>query len=181
MFFIKFKTTLIDDIREEVKKIIPVNFTNSTKLDYVNGHRFNTEIILSLISIKKLLFSMNLTSEDVALCGFTVCLPHQEIKLHADRGIYRLSMNIPITEATGTFVNFYKTISEPIEIVKGRNIYYSFKEEDCQLAEVLETDTPSIIDTKIPHRVINNTDFTRVMLLIRFKNSIDFSKFSNLV
>ena len=178
MFFIKFETPIINDIRKEVNDLIPSDFTKSTKLGYIDSYQYTNDTILSLTSVKKLLHSLNLSLEDVALCAFTVCLPGQGLPLHVDKGPYQLSMNIPITESTGTFVNFYKTSFDPIEIIHGNNRYYYLKERNCTLADVLETDGPCIVDTSVPHKVINNTNQTRIMLLIRFKPKIKFSDFN---
>jgi hypothetical protein len=178
MFFIKFETPIINDIRKEVNDLIPSDFVQSTRLGYIDNYQHTTDKILSLTSVKELLYSLNLSLEDVAICAFTVCLPDQGLPLHIDKGPYQLSMNIPITESKGTFVNFYKSTSPPIEVFNGNNRYYSVIESDCTLADILETDGPCIVDTSVPHKVINNTSQTRIMLLIRFKSKIKFSDFN---
>ena len=178
MFFIKFETPIINDIRKEVNNLITSDLVKSTGLNYINNYQYTNNIILSLTSVKELLHSLNLSLEDVALCTFSVCLPRQGLTLHVDNGPYQLSMNIPITESRGTFVNFYKSTSPPIEVFEGSNRYYSLKESDCTLADILETDGPCIVDTTVPHKVINSTNQTRIMLLIRFKPKIKFSDFN---
>lgn len=177
MYFIKFNTPIIDDIRREVNEFIPNDFAKNTKLGYVGNHQITHEKILSLTSIKNLFTSLNLKIEDVALCVFSVCMPKQGFQIHIDKGQYQLSMNIPLNESVGSYVNFYKTETTPVELTVGPNSFYSIDDKDCTLVARVETDRPCIIDTKIPHKVINNTDRIRTLLLIRFKPEIKFSHF----
>ncbi len=177
MYFKKFNTSHYENIRQEIENILPAEFLQTTKLGYINNSVRTTDMILSLDSINQLINDLSLKHTDIALCGFTVCKPNQGLPIHVDKGPFCLSMNIPITYSKGTFVNFYDNFGPVSVINNGSNIYYSVKEENCKLVETLETDTPCIIDTTVPHKVINNTEHTRVMLLMRFIPKIKFSDF----
>jgi len=175
MLYAKLNIDYLNEIRKEVFDFLPEEFLQNTKLGYIVDQSYTTSYIKSLSSIKRLIDSLELSISDISICAFTVCLPGQNIPIHIDRGFYKLSLNIPITDTTGTVVNFYKLTGSPTLVDTGKNKYISFDESTTTIVETLDTDSPCIIDTTVPHKVVNNTDRTRVMLLIRFKPNIKFN------
>ena len=176
MYCTKLKINFVEEIRKDIFTILPPDFATFTRGGaYINGWKNTTQLILSLESVQKLLKAIKVDAKSVKVCGFTVTMPGDFLLLHIDKGPFKLSLNVPMTDTSGSFLNFYTCSSEPFEVNNGLNVYYSVKEEDCTLAESVHTDSPCLVDTTVPHKIYNNTDKVRVMLLIRLDESIDFS------
>lgn len=172
----KFQTEYIQDIQKEVISLLPNDFMKETTLRYITGFKDTNNKILGLLSIQKLLISLNLNTEHIISCSFTICKPNENIPIHVDKGPYTLSINIPILNSKKTFVHFYESKEPPNEI-SITTPYLSFKEDSCNLLETVETDSPYIINTKIIHKVVNDTKNDRLMLLMRLNPNIEFSHF----
>lgn len=173
MLYCKFDLDNLQEIRNKVKKILPDDFLNAEcKLDYIYKSReYTTKQILDLDVIKNLLHQFGMSVKDVEVCGFTVVAPNNTLPLHVDKGPFRYSLNIPLTDTDdqGTIVNFFQS-SAPLEIkTNGLNSYFSIDKSKCNLICKLVTNKPCIIDTSAIHSVENNTKHLRVMLLIRLK------------
>ena len=174
MLYAKLNIDYLKEIQQDVLNLLPDDFLQNTKLGYVLDQSYTTNYIKSLSSIKRLIDSLGRSIDDISICAFTVCLPKQGLPIHIDKGFYKLSLNIPITDTTDTSVNFYKLTAPPSVVNNGKNKYFSFDEFNTAIIETAVTDRPCIIDTTVPHKVVNNTDRIRVMLLIRFNPNIKF-------
>lgn len=118
--------------------------------------------------------------QPVRLYRYYVTPPHQKLRIHIDGSIPTIpfGLNIPITGTKNTFHNIYEcdtsNIVMPNTIDIGRMAALYPKDlSKLRLLESLEITVPHVINTEIMHGVVNDTDFHRVMLALRwmpFKN-----------
>jgi hypothetical protein len=85
---------------------------------------------------------------------------------------YALAINIPIKNTEDTHTEFYEYIDGPVKNMEfgSHNIIYSFYGK-ANLKEIdrFSLTKPAILNTTVPHSVINNTDKDRFALTFRFK------------
>jgi len=155
------------EIQQEVLKLIPENLLNQTTLTYIKNSK---EIFLSIPVLHDFLKSkiMHWSVMDIAV---NITTGNTNGNIHVDSGPYIYSLNIPIIGCENTWINFFKADSDykiiTIENKGKTHNFFKYTEDQCELIYEVETNRPYILGTKTPHKVINKSDQTRIMLLIR--------------
>jgi len=164
-------------IQEKVFSMFPKELLN-TKVNNLFYLPDNVNLFLSIPELHNELDKLGLTA-NVFSFAFYIVPPTAGTPIHIDSGDMTHSFNIPIKNCENTFLNFYKTESQPFKntyVMYDKNInYYSFSPADCTLTDKLEMTTPHIIKVKEPHNVINLNNRSRITLLVRLKSNIDLS------
>lgn len=167
----------LSEIQKEVLSKIPDNELANTSLFYLKDHY---DLFLNGTLLGLTLDKMNMF-EYVLGVGLIVVMPNSGIPIHCDSGLYRHSLNIPIQGYNKTYVNFFKPLEEPkmIQVNKSSesyqqgHTYLRYDEDKCELISRFESISPYLMDTQVPHNVYNNSDVTRIMLLVRLKHTIN--------
>jgi hypothetical protein len=85
---------------------------------------------------------------------------------------YVLAINIPIKNTEGTYTAFYEYIDGPVQNMEfGRHdiIYRYYGKANLNEIDRYALSKPVILNTTVPHSVINNTDKDRFALTFRFE------------
>lgn len=130
--------------------------------------------LLKNSKFKQLLNDLKLTPHANYGIALNLTKPNSAMPIHTDIGEFVYSFNIPIAGYSNSCVNIYESISEPVivkDLINGE--FIKFTEDNCRLVEQFKTDCPYILNTQIPHKVVNNSDETRLMLLVRLCKSFD--------
>jgi len=165
-----YRTIKIDNlavIQEEVLKKIPENLLNNTNLTYIEN---NKKIFLGIPELYNFLESIKI-NEFVGSIAINVTTAQSNGNCHVDSGPYKYSINIPILNCENTFIDFYKVTGDHqivyVEKHGTRHHFFKYTEDQCELIYRGDTSVPYLLGTKTPHRVINDSDNIRIMLLIR--------------
>lgn len=180
MYHKKIFISNLDVLQKEVRGIIPDDFTEVKQLGYLGTWQETRSLILSLPSIQSCLSELGLDDDKISIVAILNCTPQSSTPIHLDNGPYKISLNIPIQHCDDTYVYFYKTKVDPQKKFNGQNNYFRYEETDCELDEKVETNQPYLLDTMTPHKVVNNTNNTRIMLLVRMTREINFDYFDHL-
>lgn len=156
-------------IQEEVLKRIPKDLLDKNNLTYIEN---NKEIFLGIKELYDFLESIKM-NWSVGTIAVNVTNARDAGNFHIDSGPYRYSLNIPIQNCENTFIDFFKVDGDYQTIYVedkghgGKHHFFRYTEDQCELMYRGDTSMPYILSTKTPHRVVNESDKTRVMLLIR--------------
>ena len=164
----------IKTIQEKVIDVFPKeSLSEKDNLFYLPN---NLDIFMNIPELKKELDNLNWTNY-VHSFGFYTIQKSYGTPLHIDSGTCQYSLNIPILNCKNTFVNFYKTNTEPVKssyMAFGKLIdYYKYNITDCVLQDKLEMTSPHVIKVKEVHNVTNINSLPRITLLIRLKKEIN--------
>jgi hypothetical protein len=157
----------LTEIQQEVLKSIPENLLNQTTLTYIENSK---KIFLGIPVLYDFLKSktMHWSVGDIAV---NITQAKDAGNFHVDSGPYKHSLNIPIIGGENTWINFFKVDSDykvvTVENQGKTHHFYRYTEDQCELIYEAETSSPYLLGVKTPHRVINKSDQTRIMLLIR--------------
>jgi len=157
----------LSEIQQEVLKLIPENLLDKTMLTYIENSK---EIFLSIPVLIDFLKSKNMYNSvmDIAI---NITQGNTNGNIHIDSGPYKHSLNIPIIGCDNTCIDFFKANSDYTVVTvenKGKtHHFFKYTEDQCDLIYEGDTSVPYILGTKTPHRVVNKSDQTRIMLLIR--------------
>ena len=155
------------EIQQEVLKFISPNLLNQSSLTYIENSK---EIFLSIPVLLNFLKSKNM-HQSVMNIAINITLGNNQGNIHVDSGPYNHSLNIPIVGSDNTWINFFKANSDYKVITvenKGKtHHFFKYTDDQCELIHKAETNQPYLLGTKTPHKVINKSDQTRIMLLIR--------------
>lgn len=157
----------LSGIQQGVLKLIPEYLLNRTTLTYIENSK---NIFLGVSELSDFLKS-NKMYDSVGSIAVNVTVGKSTGNYHVDSGPYEHSLNIPIMGCENTWINFFKVNSD-YTIVKVENRgkthqFFRYTEDQCELIYEAETSKPYMLGVKTPHRVVNNSDQTRIMLLIR--------------
>jgi len=171
----KIKIKNLKQIQQDALSIFPKERYDSTSFFFLPD---SAKTFLKFKSIRTMLDSYGLTSYVEKCCvGYSAISPKIRIPIHKDSGGFTYSFNIPLTESKKSFVNFYETAVEPKLIIADNEKndkalhYYDYNINDCTVIDKLETSSPYVLDTQVPHDVYNGSDEFRIMLLLRIDNS----------
>lgn len=167
----------LSEIQQEVLSKIPDNELEKSSLFYLKDHY---DLFLNGTLLGSSLAKINIL-EYVSGVALIVVTPKSGIPIHCDSGPYRHSLNIPIRNYEKTYVSFYEPLEEPkmVRIDKPNDshehghVYLNYDIDKCKLLNRFESISPYIMDTQVPHNVYNNSDVTRIMLLVRLKHTIN--------
>jgi hypothetical protein len=157
----------LNEIQQEVLKLIPKNLLDQTTLTYIENSK---EIFLSIPTLYDFLKSkkMHWSVGDIAI---NITQGNDAGNFHMDSGPYKHSLNIPIIGCENTWINFFKVNSDykvaTVENKGKTHHFYRYTEDQCELIYEAETSNPYLLGVKTPHRVINKSNQTRIMLLLR--------------
>ena len=168
---IRYKTVDIPnliEIQEKVLEVISSTDITSTNLFYLKDLSFE---LLKIKPLKNLIDEHSLMDHICDYIALNVTAPHNEIPIHIDTGKFVYSFNIPITSCKNTYVNLYDSkIESKLKQLPNGVYYQGYDTDDCELVEQVEVTTPYFLNTNLPHNIVNNSDDTRIMLLIRLDN-----------
>lgn len=85
---------------------------------------------------------------------------------------YLLAINIPVKNTEGTYTDFYEYIDGPVknmEFERHDIIYRYYGKANLKEIDRYSLSKPVILNTTVPHSVINNTDKDRFVLTFRFE------------
>lgn len=155
------------EVQQEVLKKIPENLLGSSNLTYIEN---NKNIFLSIPVLYDFLKSIQM-QRSVLSVAVNITKGNNKGNIHVDSGLFKHSLNIPILGCENTCIDFFKANSD-YEIITINNQgkshhFFRYSEDQCELIYKGDTAVPYILGTKTPHRVVNNSDKTRIMLLIR--------------
>jgi len=174
MTFIPIHIENLSQIQDAILKMIDVPDYQGATLFYPSD---NKKLVAEVDSLTQYLSNVDLIS-DILGVAVIIVNPDTRIPIHKDTGDYTYSLNIPLSGYDKTFVNFYNTDAHDnvIKVPKQEgqssgHAYNKFELKDCDLSSSHESNTPYIMDTRVPHDVVNDTDTTRIFLLIRLKQS----------
>lgn len=155
------------EIQQEVLKLIPENLLNKTTLTYIENSKeifLNIPVLNDFLRSKKMYWS-------VGNIAINITQGHDAGNFHMDSGPFKHSLNIPIIGCENTWINFFKVNGDyKIVTVENKGVahhFFRYTEDQCELIYEAETIRPYMLGVKTPHRVINKSDQTRIMLLIR--------------
>lgn len=155
------------EIQQEVLKLIPENLLNQTTLTYIEN---NKEVFLGIPSLYDFLKSKTM-HWSVGNIAINITQGQDAGNYHMDSGPFKYSLNIPIVGCENTWINFFKVDGDYKVVTvenKGKtHHFYRYTEDQCELIYEAETNQPYLLGVKTPHRVVNKSDQTRIMLLIR--------------
>lgn len=139
-----------------------INFENFCK---------NVPEILTMFS------PLNITPNRVSLITAVTPDPDKfDIGIHRDHTDIPVRINVPILNCECSQTKFWRTKSEPvIEYIPGTIIpYFYLKESDCELADILVLDKPTVIRISEPHSVHVGEKVPRLALTIEFEENIEY-------
>ena len=120
-------------------------------------------------------------SEYVYDIGINAMMPKTELPIHIDTGPFEWSLNIPVYSFTDSNILFYKTEETPVlKRIKNnpRITYLGFESENTMTPyKEISGDSAMLLNVRKPHKVTNFGNKTRIMILIRLKNSFDIKNY----
>lgn len=105
--------------------------------------------------------------------------PNGMLPIHTDTGDYTYSLNIPMHNFEDGDTVFYSTSVEPVFMPRsnGSGSYQKFMPEHCTETERFTLNRPALMNTQVPHSVINSSSTSRIALGLRLAHSFDESPF----
>ena len=85
---------------------------------------------------------------------------------------YLLAINVPVKNTEGTYTDFYEYIDGPVknmEFERHDITYRYYGKANLKEIDRYSLSKPVVLNTTIPHSVINNTDKDRFVLTFRFE------------
>ena len=161
----------LTEIQREVLNILPDDLFSQTTIVRLPEY---DEQILALPCIQRVLgdfgFAPYVKSVQLHVTGPNVTIP-----IHCDVG-FTYSFNIPIANCDKTYVSWFETDTQP-ELTRVRDnpvglTYERFDPDNCNQIERVEINTPYLLNVRVPHRVENTHNQTRLMLLCRLHQDI---------
>ena len=110
---------------------------------------------------------------EVMHIGYISVNPNTIQQAHIDSGESSLALNFPVINCNNVTTEFFKLESKDLTIrhSKGTNLpYYHFDNTDKDIIGSFTLTQPTLLNIKMPHSVVNNTELERISLSFRFKN-----------
>ena len=178
---------------QEIQDAVANTFPEMTDLKMTGVFVLPKNKVLEIRQLKKLLKKLGLFSHIevvnaiVAPTGYSNPhkLPPYAPIIHIDKAVvgaqqYTYSFNIPIRNCKNTFLNYYKANgNEIISYTELGYPYRTFDTKDCELIDQVEMSQAHIVDTSVPHAVINSNNTTRTLMAIRLKYDFNFDNFQS--
>lgn len=184
-FYKNIRCDNFQEIRHEVLSVFPKYLHN---INSFYSPRDNIDMFFKLPILSEYLASFGFVTKDtVKNFGLNIMDPKSNIGIHTDNpsndDSITYSLNIPLVAYDQSIVTFYKINSDRSPSLKGyaatapsRNVYYAvYDPEDVILLETHNVTVPHILDTSVPHDVLNDCDEERVTLLIKLSSAVNDS------
>lgn len=97
---------------------------------------------------------------------------HITQQAHIDSGEPELALNFPVLNCDNVTTEFFKLEQQDLTIqyTIGTNLpYHHFNSDNKNIIGSFSLMQPTLLNIKMPHRVVNNTDLERISLSFRFK------------
>jgi hypothetical protein len=181
---ILYKPVHIENL-QEIQDAVARTFPEMMEMDRADAFTLPKNKVLEIRQLRKLLkklglfFHVEVVSAIVAPAG--TALPDAPV-IHVDKSVlgYTHSFNIPIRNCENTFLNYYKANGdEVINYTESGHPYPKFNTKDCELIDQVEMCQAHIVDTSVPHAVVNPNNTTRTLIAIRLKSQFDFNNFQS--
>jgi hypothetical protein len=186
-----YKPVIIKNL-QEIQDAVANTFPEMTDLTMTGYFTLPKNKVLEISNLRKLLKKLGLfaylhvANATVAPAGYSDPnkLPPYAPVIHIDKAddnmSYIHSFNIPIKNCENTFVNYYKAHgADEIQYTEHGLPYRRFKAEECELIDQVEMSQAHIIDTSVPHAIVNPNNKTRILLAIRLTVDFNFDNFQS--
>ena len=103
----------------------------------------------------------------------SLVLTYKEIPIHKDNANeFDYSLNLPIINTDNTYTTFYNTNALPTTRYLPNGLPYdAYDKESCQVIEVVEVTSPTLLNVKVPHGVtLSSGSVPRITLALRINN-----------
>jgi hypothetical protein len=103
----------------------------------------------------------------------SLVLTYNEIPVHKDNAHeFDYSLNLPILNTESTHTSFYKVTQPPVTKYLPNGLPYDvYEKECCEIVDVVEIDTPTLLNVKVPHGVtLGGGPVPRITLALRINN-----------
>ena len=159
----------LDAIRAKVIELKPLSLMNAVSVT------FNRELSDQLMTMPEIIDAVEQFGgiQQVTRIVFNIVPPYNTDNAHCDYAGY-YSFNIPILNFVDTYLRMY-TPDPEMTLMSYTNAYgntvrlWAVDTNRCQLTHEVESIYPHVIDTRLPHQVINNKSTVRVNMLIRLR------------
>jgi hypothetical protein len=139
-----------------------------TNINLANFVEYVPEIVTTFATL-------NITPKRVSLIT-AVTQDRFDPGIHRDHTSIPVRINVPVLNCEYSQTKFWRTTSEPIvEFIPGTDIpYFYLKESDCELADTLVLDKPTVLRVSEPHSVHVGEKTPRLALTIEFEEDIEY-------
>jgi len=103
----------------------------------------------------------------------SLVLTYNEIPVHKDNAHeFEYSLNLPILNTDNTYTTFYNTDTLPTTYYLPNGLPYdAYDKEMCQVIDVVEVTSPTLLNVKVPHGVtLSSGPVPRITLALRINN-----------
>ena len=103
----------------------------------------------------------------------SLVLTYNEIPIHKDNAHeFDFSLNLPILNTDKTYTTFYNTNTLPTTHYLPNGLPYdAYEKESCQVVDVVEITSPTLLNVKVPHGVtLSSGSVPRITLALRINN-----------
>ena len=134
-----------------------------------------TEFVKQIPEIITLFEPLNITPTRISLIT-AVTKERTDPGIHRDYTDVPIRINVPVLNCEYSQTKFWRTTSEPTVInIPGTNIpYFYLKDSECEIADTLVLDKPTVLRIIEPHSVHVGEKSPRLALTIEFKEDIEY-------
>jgi hypothetical protein len=101
--------------------------------------------------------------------------------IHVDTGNFTHSLNIPIVGYANTHLSHFESAVDPELKTFGTVTYREYDRNNCTLVNRVETNSPAIVNTQIPHCYDNFNLEPRLVILLRLSKDCPESLWANTI
>lgn len=164
-----FKTLEMDPVVfEKIKQEIAFLHKN-TSVSWGQFRLLDTESALAMLPTAAKWFEEN--NLQVKLIAYISLAPKTMQSAHTDSGKFELALNFPVINCNWVSTEFFKFEQQDLETLytKGTNLpYHHFNIENKSVIGSFRLKQPTLLNIKMPHRVVNRTKMERISLSFRF-------------
>jgi hypothetical protein len=109
---------------------------------------------------------------EVSHIAYIRAAPRLAQTAHIDYGEPELALNFPVINCNNVTTEFFHFEQQDLTIqyTPGTNLpYHHFNSDGKNIIGSFRLTQPTLLNIKMPHRVVNNTDLERISLSFRFK------------
>jgi hypothetical protein len=180
-----YRAVEIDNLQQIQNAVLKIY--TSEQLDKLDLFYMTNEVFLNIPELKSCLDNLGLLSY-VHIIATTVVPPGYGVPgatfpndptIHIDYGNNTHSLNIPIKNCDNTFLSFHNVNGPPekIHLEKSGLPFYYYKPKNSIQIDQIEMNQAYIVNTSVPHAIVNPTDKTRVLIAIRLKAEFNLDEF----